>query len=30
MQVEPKISKEMAIWDDSFKCAGKCEFEAEW
>ena len=29
MQVEIQISKEMAIWDDSFKYAGKGEFGAE-
>ena len=29
MQVELQISKEMAIWDDSFKYAGKGGFGAE-
>ena len=29
MQVELQISKEMAIWDDSFKYAGKGWFGAE-
>ena len=29
MQVELQISKEMAIWDDSFKYAGKGGFGTE-
>ena len=29
MQIELQISKEMAIWDDSFKYAGKGKFGAE-
>ena len=29
MQVELQLPKELAIWDDSFKYAGKGEFGAE-